>query len=111
MSESPTLLTIDDDEPVRRSIRGYFEDAGFEVLEAGDGREGLALFRSKRPGVVLVDLRMPGVSGMEVIEMLTRDAPEIPIVVLSGTGVINDAIDAIRRGAWDYVTKPVVNMA
>ncbi|MGA2400480.1 MAG: response regulator, partial [Syntrophobacteraceae bacterium] len=110
MSENPTLLTIDDEEPVRRSIRGFFEDAGFEVWEAGDGREGLALFRRKRPEVVLVDLRMPGVSGLEVIETMAAEAPEIPVVVLSGTGIITDAIEAIRKGAWDYVTKPVVNM-
>ena len=110
MSENPTLLTIDDEEPVRRSIRGFFEDAGFEVWEAGDGREGLALFRRKRPEVVLGDLRMPGVSGLEVIETMAGEAPEIPVVVLSGTGIITDAIEAIRRGAWDYVTKPVVNM-
>ncbi|MHC1729639.1 MAG: response regulator [Syntrophobacteraceae bacterium] len=111
MSEKPIILAIDDEETIRRSIRGFFEDSGFEVWEAGNGREGLELFRRKLPEVVLVDLRMPGISGLEVIEKMAAEAPEIPLVVLSGTGVIADAIDAIRKGAWDYVTKPVIDMA
>ena len=111
MNEPCTLLTIDDEEPIRRSIRGYFEDSGFEVWEAGDGQEGLAIFRERRPEVVLVDLGMPGISGLEVIRTLAEEAPETPVVVLSGTGVMADAIGAIRKGAWDYVMKPVVEMA
>jgi PAS domain S-box-containing protein len=111
MTERLTLLTIDDEEPIRRSIRVFFEDSDFEVLEARDGSEGLTIFRKKRPAVVLVDLRMPGISGLEVIHALAKEAPEIPVVVLSGTGYIGDAIEAIRRGAWDYVTKPIADMA
>ncbi len=111
MSENPTLLTIDDEEPFRRSIRGFFEDSGFEVWEAANGQEGLAIFRDRQPQVVLVDLGMPGISGLEVIQTLAAEAPEVPLVVLSGTGVITDAIGAIRKGAWDYVMKPVADMA
>lgn len=111
MSENPTLLTIDDEEPFRRSIRGFFEDSGFEVWEAANGQEGLAIFRDRQPQVVLVDLGMPGISGLEVIQTLAAEAPEVPVVVLSGTGVITDAIGAIRKGAWDYVMKPVADMA
>jgi|GEM_PF-395638 len=111
MSENPTLLTIDDEEPFRRSIRGFFEDSGFEVWEAANGQEGLAIFRDRQPQVVLVDLGMPGISGIEVIQTLAAEAPEVPVVVLSGTGVITDAIGAIRKGAWDYVMKPVADLA
>ncbi len=111
MKEPCTLLTIDDEEAFRRSIRGYFEDSGFEVLEARDGQEGLAIFRDRHPEVVLVDLAMPGVSGLQVIETLVEESPGTPLVVLSGTGVMADALDAIRKGAWDYVMKPVINMA
>ncbi|HBD07849.1 MAG TPA: hypothetical protein DCZ69_06265 [Syntrophobacteraceae bacterium] len=111
MVEVPTLLTIDDEEAVRRSIRVFFEDSGFEVQEAGDGRTGLEIFREKKPGVVLVDLRMPGMSGLEVIQALSAESPETPVITLSGTGMIGDAIEAIRRGAWDYVTKPILDMA
>ena len=111
MAETHMILTIDDEEPIRRSIRVFFEDSGFEVVEAADGQKGLDLFRSRRPSVVLVDLRMPGISGAEVIDTLKREAPEVPVIVLSGTGLIADAIDAMRRGAWDYVTKPITDMS
>ncbi len=110
MSEK-LLLTIDDEEHICRSIRAFFEDSGFDVLAATDGLKGVDLFREKRPSVVLVDLRMPVMGGLEVIDILTREAPEIPVIVLSGTGVISDAIEAIRKGAWDYVTKPIADMA
>lgn len=60
--------------------------------------------------MVLVDLRMPGMSGLEVIDTLKNESPETTLVVLSGTGVIGDAIDAIRKGAWDFVTKPIFDM-
>jgi PAS domain S-box-containing protein len=111
MMESRRLLTIDDEEPIRRSIRAFFEDQGWEFWEAADGETGLSVFREKDPDVVLVDLRMPGRSGLEVIDTLAGEAPETPVVVLSGTGAVADAIEAIRRGAWDYVSKPIVDMA
>jgi PAS domain S-box-containing protein len=111
MTQKISLLTIDDDEALRRGVRAYFEDLDFEVWEAGDGKTGLAVFRDTKPQVVLVDLRMPGMSGLEVIEVIAEEEPEIPVVVLSGTGIIADAIDAIRQGAWDFVTKPIVEMA
>jgi PAS domain S-box-containing protein len=111
MGNPLVLLTIDDDEAMRRSVRGYFEDFDFRVLEAEDGKTGLDVFRNEGPDVVLVDLRMPGLSGLEVIQAIAEEAPEVPLVVLSGTGVIGDAIDAIRKGAWDFVTKPIVEMA
>jgi PAS domain S-box-containing protein len=111
MTEACTLLTIEDEEQIRRSIRAFFEDMGLTVLEAGDGEKGLELFRQRHPAVVLVDLRMPGLSGLDVIDVLSREAPDTPVVVLSGTGVVADAIEAIRRGAWDYVMKPIKDMA
>ncbi len=111
MSERYLILAIDDEEPIRRSIRVFFEDSGFDVIEAENGRKGIDIFQARRPSVVLVDLRMPGISGVEVIDVLKKEAPEVPVVVLSGTGLIADAIDAMRRGAWDYVTKPIADMS
>lgn len=109
--EPYSVLTIEDDAPFRRSIKGFFEDYGITVWEAGDGETGLSLFREKKPSVVLVDIRMPGMGGMAVIDILAREAPEIPIVVLSGAGTITSVIEAIRKGAWDYIDKPVRDMA
>ncbi len=105
-----TLLTIDDEPALRRSLRNYFEDSDFVVLEAENGRVGIELFRRERPDVILCDLRMPEMDGLEVINIIAAEAPEIPLIVVSGTGLIEDATAAIRLGAWDYITKPLIDM-
>jgi len=105
------LLTIEDEATVRRSITAYFEDSGFEVLQATNGREGLEVFAAGKPDVVLCDLRMPEMDGLQVLEELARTAPETPFIVVSGTGDLGDAIQALKLGAWDYVTKPIQDMA
>ena len=111
MTTAPTtLLTIEDDARTRRTIRACFQDAGYQVLEAENGCDGLEVFRARHPDIVLTDLLMPEVTGMEVVETLAREAPETPVVVVSGTGVLSDAIGAVRGGAWDYVTKPIEDL-
>ncbi len=105
-----TLLSIEDDDAIRFSITEYFEDKGFDVFEAEDGKKGLEIFRERKPEVVLCDLRMPGVDGLQVLASLKNESPETPIIVVSGVGAIEDAIDAVRNGAWDYVIKPIDDM-
>jgi PAS domain S-box-containing protein len=105
------ILTIDDEETIRLSFRNYLEDAGYEVLEASDGREGLAVFAAERPDLVLVDLRMPEVDGLEVVARIVEDSPDTPIIVVSGTGTIADAIESARQGAWDFLLKPIEDLA
>ena len=104
------LLTIDDDDRLRRSLRIYFEDSGMTVFEAANGVDGLAAFAEHQPDVALVDLNMPGMNGLEVIAELARLSPETPAIVVSGTGDLNDAVEAVHRGVWDFVTKPIVSM-
>ena len=104
------LLTIDDEESIRSSVTAFFEDCGFTVLQACDGREGIEKIRALKPDVVITDLRMPNVDGMEVIDAVKLFDDNLPIIVLSGTGVLTDAIDALRRGAWDYLAKPVADL-
>jgi len=106
-----TILTIDDEAALRRGFKAYFEDSDFMVLEAENGRVGVELFRRQRPDVVLCDLRMPEMDGLEVIRVIAAEAPDTPLIVVSGTGLLEDATEAIRQGAWDYITKPVVDMA
>jgi signal transduction histidine kinase len=106
-----TLLVAEDDDNVRRSIRGYFEDSGFSVREASDGQEALELFRAQRPDLVLTDLMMPRLNGIALITALKQESPDTPIIVVSGKGRLEDAIQAVREGAWDYVTKPIFDMA
>ena len=105
-----TVLTIDDEEVIRRSFQAYLEDSGFEVLQAQNGRVGLDVFREHKPDIILVDLRMPEMDGLEVLATVVREAPDVPIIVVSGTGMIQDAIEALRLGAWDYVLKPVEDL-
>ncbi|WP_295384573.1 HD domain-containing phosphohydrolase [uncultured Thiodictyon sp.] len=105
------LLTIDDDDRLRRSLRAYFEDSGVTVFEAANGVEGLAVFAAAQPDVVLVDLTMPGMNGLAVIEELAKRSPQTPAIVVSGTSDVNEAVEAVHRGVWDYVTKPIISMA
>lgn len=107
---SQTLLTIEDEAGIRESIGFFFEDRGFHVVTAGNGEDGLRIFKQESPDVVLVDLRMPGINGLEVIAQIKEESPDTPVIVVSGTGVLADAIDAVRLGAWDYVTKPIDDM-
>ncbi|MBF0480468.1 MAG: response regulator [Desulfovibrionaceae bacterium] len=112
MSSGPVrILAIDDEPVVRESIAAYLEDSGFTMLQAQNGREGLDMFRREKPDLVLVDLRMPEVDGLDVLSAVRRESPGTPVVVVSGTGVVQDAIEALRRGAWDFVAKPVADMA
>ncbi len=105
------ILTIDDEDIIRESIEAYLEDSGYEVVQAGNGRLGLEVFNREQPDLVLVDLRMPEVDGLDVLAKVTSISPLTPIIVVSGTGVLQDAIEALRLGAWDYVTKPIQDMA
>lgn len=109
-NSTATILTIDDEAAVRRSIRAYLEDSGYDVLEAANGREGIKIFREAKPDLILCDLRMPEVDGLEVLAAVNNEDPELPIIIVSGTGVLGDAIEAVRLGAWDYILKPIQDM-
>jgi serine phosphatase RsbU (regulator of sigma subunit) len=112
MNATPArILTIDDEQLVREVITAYLEDSGFKVLQAGDGQTGIDLIRAEQPDLVLCDLRMPGMDGLQVLATVTREFPDLPILVVSGMGGISDAIQALKLGAWDYVTKPIEDMA
>ncbi len=101
------LLVIDDDLPIRRIITEFFEFRGFMVLSAADGRLGMDIIRSQRPDIIITDLSMPNMNGLEVVEAVRVLDKDLPIVMLSGNGMLDDAMEAIRRGAWDYISKPV----
>ncbi len=105
------MLTIDDEPGIRGSIAAYLEDSGFEVAQADNGLSGIASFREHRPDVILCDLRMPEADGMAVLEVVSAESPETPFIVVSGAGVLGEALEALRRGAWDYITKPIQDMA
>ncbi|WP_432736541.1 sensor histidine kinase [Maridesulfovibrio sp. FT414] len=111
MEEPPKVLTIDDDESVRISIAHYLEDSGYEVLQACNGSEGLDIFRREEPDVVLLDLRMPEMDGLSVLKSLGQEAPQTPVIVVSGTGSFEDVIATVRLGSWDYIPKPITDLS
>ena len=104
------ILTVDDDEFVREILVAYLEDSGFEVLQAENGRLGLETFRREKPDLVMLDLRMPEMDGLEVLGHIIKDSPDTPVILVSGMGTIGDAIKALKLGAWDYIAKPIHDM-
>ena len=104
------VLTIDDEQSIRTAFYDFLSALGYEVIEAENGRDGLDKFAVEKPDVVLVDLQMPVMSGFEVLEHLREDSPETPVVVVSGTNSIDDVVDAIHLGAWDYIIKPIQSL-
>jgi len=110
MNTPARILTIEDEALVRDGIVAFLQDSGFAMLEADDGPSGLGVFRQQHPDVVLCDLRLPGMDGLEVLSAITAESPETPVIVVSGVGLLNDAVQALKRGAWDYITKPIHDM-
>lgn len=108
---SATLLIIDDDDVVRASLAAYLEDSGFHVLQAANGLQGLEVFHSENPDLVICDLRMPQVDGLELIRRINALQVETPVIVVSGAGVMSDAVEALRLGAADYLIKPLADLA
>jgi len=105
------ILTIDDEAYIRQSIRTYLEDYEFTVFEAENGKKGIEVFDREHPDLVLLDLRMPEMDGLQVLEVLRDKAPDIPLVIASGTGNISAVVGALHLGAWDYILKPIEDLS
>ena len=106
MDDRPSILLVDDDEPLRERMARAFRDRGYEVRTASDYDGALALAREESPMYAVVDLKMPGRSGLEVVRDLLVVDPATRAVVLTGYGSIATAIDAVRLGAVHYLQKP-----
>jgi len=102
-----SLLFIEDDDQIRLALRLALEDEGYEVREAGDGASGLAAFHAKEPDLVLLDLRLPDISGFDVCRAI-RAMSIVPIVMVTAETDTADMVAGLEAGADDYVTKPVV---
>ncbi|AGF77859.1 histidine kinase/response regulator receiver domain-containing protein [Desulfocapsa sulfexigens DSM 10523] len=109
-SHSTTVLTIEDDLLILKTIVSYLKSLGYNVLQAADGLEGLEIFRRGHPDIVLTDIGLPKINGMEVLSTIREESPDIPVIIVSGMGTLGDAIKALRLGARDYVTKPITDM-
>ncbi len=108
MSErDQVILVVDDEEAQRKVLAGFLRKRGFETLTAASVDEALPSARSRTIDLVLTDLRMPSRGGIELIEELRTINPEIPVIVITAFGTVASAVDAMKRGAADYLTKPV----
>ncbi|HCL55028.1 MAG TPA: fused response regulator/phosphatase, partial [Pseudomonas sp.] len=100
-----------DDDVVRASLAAYLDDSGFRVLQAANGPQGMELFESEQPDLVICDLRMPQMDGLELIRQISERQIDLPVIVVSGAGVMSDAVEALRLGAADYLIKPLEDLA
>jgi two-component system, sensor histidine kinase and response regulator len=102
----PLILIIDDETTIRDGCTQALEKSGCRVLTAQNGVEGLRIAREEEPAVAFIDLNLPGISGMSVIEILAREAPDIVSIMITGFASIVSAVEAIQKGAYDYIPKP-----
>lgn len=100
------ILVVDDEVNLRRVLGAVLERAGYDVLVAGDGNEGLAVLANHHIDVVVTDLRMPGVDGMALLREAQRIDPDIPVILLTAYSTVDNAVEALKSGAFDYLTKP-----
>ncbi len=100
------ILAIDDDPAVRQGLKEILEAEGHQVATAADGEAGLALLQDQAFDLVLTDLALPGLGGMDVLAYLVQERPRCPCIIITGFGTITNAVAAMRQGAYDYLTKP-----
>lgn len=103
----PRILVVEDDESLRRVTQVQLQQAGYEVSTAGDGPQALAWLEKTPADLVITDLKMPGMSGIELLRRLRADYPEIIVIVLTAFGTVESAVEAMKLGAFDYLTKPL----
>lgn len=100
------ILIIDDEKAIRKTLSEILSYEGYKIEEAGDGEEGLKRFREKSYDVVLCDIKMPKLDGIEFLDKAREANPDIPVIMISGHGTIETAVEAVKKGAYDYISKP-----
>lgn len=103
---TPKLLIVDDEEAIRLSVRKIFQKEGFEVTEAADGEEAIQAITGQPPDVVLTDMSMPNMGGMELISAIHQNAPDIQLIMMTAYGDMDSVKEAMRNGAYDFINKP-----
>ena len=101
------ILVIDDERSIRNSMKDILQYEGYEVVLAENGMEGLVSVKSEKPDVVFCDIKMPKMEGIEVLERIKEFSADTPVIMISGHGTIDTAIEAIRKGAYDFIEKPL----
>ncbi len=103
----PRILVIDDEPAIRDSMRMILEYEGYEMLGAGTGEEGIALVQRESFDLVFLDIKMPGMDGLEVLGRIKAVAESLPVVIISGHGTVSTAVEATKLGAFDFIEKPL----
>ena len=111
MESSSRILSVDNDPGFRKSLSDYLEDSGFTIFEASSNKEALKLFREKKPDVILSSLQMEGEKGVDLLDNILQESPETPVIVMSETEKLDNLLEALRLGAWDYIIKPIKDLA
>ncbi|MDQ3191534.1 MAG: sigma-54 dependent transcriptional regulator [Bacteroidota bacterium] len=101
------ILVIDDEKPIRSTLIDILEYEKFSVDEAADGMQGLSLIKKQKYDVILCDIKMPKMDGIEVLDKIMEISPDVPVVMISGHGTIETAVEAIKKGAFDFIAKPL----
>jgi len=103
----PAVLIVDDEATIIESLEGILSDDGFEVIHAFNGYEALKKIEAESPDIVLLDIWMPGMDGIETLKEIKKIAPNLPVVMITGHGTIESAVDATKSGAYDFLEKPL----
>lgn len=104
---SAPILVVDDDASQRRLIEFWLQEEGFSVVTASDGKAGLHSFEQKSPCLVITDLRMPGMDGLDLLGRIKDINPDTPVILITAFGTVGNAVDAMKLGAADYILKPL----
>ena len=105
----PRILVVDDEAEIRRSVRMILEYEGYEVMEASSGPEGVALAERETPDLVFLDIKMPGMDGLDALQRIKSGNEAIPVVIISGHGTVTTAVEATKAGAFDFIEKPLAS--
>lgn len=101
------ILIVDDEEDIRLSLTGILEDEGYEVIPAEDGEQALSYLHKQEPDLIFLDIWLPGRDGLEILDAVQLDYSELPVVMISGHGNIETAVQSIKKGAFDFIEKPL----
>jgi two-component system nitrogen regulation response regulator NtrX len=107
MAMNRSILIVDDEESICQTLGGILADEGHAVITAATGEEALRMVEEEMPGLVLLDIWLPGIDGIEVLKMIRAGHPQIPVVMMSGHGTIETAVRATKLGAFDFIEKPL----
>jgi two-component system nitrogen regulation response regulator NtrX len=101
------VLIVDDEKAICASLTGILSDEGYEVSSAHDGDQALKALEDEDPDLLLLDIWMPGKDGMEVLELIKKRSPGLPVIMISGHGTVETAVKATKLGAFDFIEKPL----